>query len=283
MNLHAPHTRRRRLSIATLLLTMALARTASATNAASRLERARALFEQGETAFREGRFRDAASAYRHAYELAPRAKLLINIGQSYRNAAAYQRAIEAYRQFIGAEPQSPLRGEVERVIAECQRLDTELKRTPAVPPAETTKQPVPPAELGPRPTETARDEMVCTAGCPAPKTVMADALSRSSWLWTGAAISAAWTVSGMVTGVLALRKNQQYRDRLDSAPRQDLVSLRDAGKRLSTISTIGFALAGVTALSTVTYWWLSEPERPTRLSLAPGDKGVAVILSGAFR
>ncbi len=76
-------------------------------------ERARFLFEEGRTAFYEGRFEEALALFRRAHELSGRDALLYNIGQSLDRLRRDEEAIEVFERYLQKVPDAPNRGEVE--------------------------------------------------------------------------------------------------------------------------------------------------------------------------
>ncbi len=83
---------------------------------------AKQVYQQGVDAFEEGRFDEAARAFRRANELRPSWKLLYNMGQSEAAARRYGLALDAFEQYLvggGDEIQGDRR---EEVLAEIQRL-----------------------------------------------------------------------------------------------------------------------------------------------------------------
>jgi hypothetical protein len=69
-----------------------------------REEEARALFLAGRTAYENGHFEDALERFREAYRLSGRAALLFNIGTTAERLRRDQEAIEAFEQFLAAQP-----------------------------------------------------------------------------------------------------------------------------------------------------------------------------------
>lgn len=84
-------------------------------------EQARAHFEAGGTAYTEGRFEDALRLFRRAYELSARPEMLYNIGQSLDRLRRDQEALDAFEAYLGQEPDTPHRPQVERRIAILRR------------------------------------------------------------------------------------------------------------------------------------------------------------------
>lgn len=79
-------------------------------------------------AFQTKDFLRAASELRAAYRQDPKPLLLFNIGQAYRRAGRAGEALEAYEQFLRADPKSPLRPETEGYCNDMRTLLEEQAR-----------------------------------------------------------------------------------------------------------------------------------------------------------
>ena len=79
-------------------------------------EEARALFEAGRLAFSRGRYEQALGHFQEAYELSHRSALLYNIGTTLDRLRRDEEAIEAFEQFLEAEPDSQYAAEVEERV-----------------------------------------------------------------------------------------------------------------------------------------------------------------------
>src|SRR5207247_10616966 len=66
--------------------------------------RARAHYEIGQGLYRLGDYRGALREFAAGYELAPKPRLLLNLGQTYRQLGDRVRARDHYRQFPAAAP-----------------------------------------------------------------------------------------------------------------------------------------------------------------------------------
>jgi tetratricopeptide (TPR) repeat protein len=87
---------------------------------------ARSLFEAGRTAYGAGRYEAALRYFDDAYELSRRAGLLFNIASSAERLQQNERALEAYRAYLAAEPEAENRAFVERRIAFLESRATEV-------------------------------------------------------------------------------------------------------------------------------------------------------------
>ncbi len=98
---------------------------------------ARALFQAGDVAFREGRFESALGYFQRAYELSRRPGLLYNLGATADRLRRDADAARWFRQYLAEQPDPPNRGEVEARLAVLDRAIAEHDAaTP--PPADTT-------------------------------------------------------------------------------------------------------------------------------------------------
>jgi tetratricopeptide (TPR) repeat protein len=124
----------RGLSLAYILMAvLLLARIAGADAVSAAKEH----YARGSTLFDLGRFDDAAKEFEAAYEAKNDPALLFNIGQSYRSAGNYSKALVAYRAYLRRTPNAPNRRQVESNIAELQDLVDKQKSAGARPPEGT--------------------------------------------------------------------------------------------------------------------------------------------------
>src|SRR5438067_129584 len=119
----------RSLSLATLVVAMLAAGDARADNT-----EAKELFKRATAHYDLGRFALAAEEYEQLYEMHPDAVLLYNIAQAYRQAGNVDKALYFYQTFLRKVPDTKLRPEVERRIADLEALRTAQQRTQQLPP-----------------------------------------------------------------------------------------------------------------------------------------------------
>jgi tetratricopeptide (TPR) repeat protein len=74
---------------------------------------ARARFESGRLAFESGRFEEALSDFRRAYELSPRPLILYNMGIAYDRLRRDAEALDAFERYLASTPNAANRGEIE--------------------------------------------------------------------------------------------------------------------------------------------------------------------------
>jgi tetratricopeptide (TPR) repeat protein len=94
-------------------------------------------FEQGKSAYREGRYADAIRAFSAADALAPRAALSFDIARAYERLGEPARAIDSYRNYLRRAPDAT---NADLVRARIAALDATVSEpalgVPAEPPAE---------------------------------------------------------------------------------------------------------------------------------------------------
>lgn len=79
--------------------------------------------ERGHLLFQSGRFEAAAEAYAMLYAARPQlVRVLFNVAQAFRRARKEREALAFYRRYLRAEPQSPLRQEVQGYVGELSAL-----------------------------------------------------------------------------------------------------------------------------------------------------------------
>lgn len=120
-------------------------------------------------------------------------------------------------------------------LGEAKRIQTELP--PAAAPPATAPEPPAPTEAGPT-----------GGGVPTVETRSSGGASRRAWGWTAGGVGAAGLVVGAVTGILVLGKKGTVSDECDGAAcSKEGLEAASSGKRLATVSTVGFGvgLAGL--------------------------------------
>lgn len=117
----------------------------------SALQKAQSAFDQAQLDYLAGKFDDAARGFQDAYLARPFAQFLYNVGASFHmkgkqnsDPAAYEKAIDAYRKYLAADPQAPDKAKVEKAIGV---LDAEVVqlRAAAAPAPDGQAKPATPA------------------------------------------------------------------------------------------------------------------------------------------
>ena len=96
------------------------------------LKKAQAAFDQAQAEFLQGKYDEAARSFQNAYDARPFPSFLYNVaatfhtkGKKASDPVAYQKAIDAYRKYLAADPEAPDKAKVEKAIGV---LEAEIKR-----------------------------------------------------------------------------------------------------------------------------------------------------------
>src|SRR6476619_3947094 len=96
-------------------------------------------FQRGVTMYNEADYRAALVEFRRAYETAPNAAVLYNIGQTYYQLQNYAAALSTLERYLAESgPTAPHRQEVEQTIATLQARVGKVAITTNVPDCEIT-------------------------------------------------------------------------------------------------------------------------------------------------
>lgn len=109
------HSWRLVTALTALCWTMALVGPAAAQTGSDR-ERALALFRDGSTAYRDGRFEEASRLFREAYATFPEPVLLYNLARSEENLGHWDQAADAYESYLAQEAAPEDRPGIERRV-----------------------------------------------------------------------------------------------------------------------------------------------------------------------
>jgi tetratricopeptide (TPR) repeat protein len=218
--------------LATLLLFLSVPSAVGADGDA----RAKALFRKAELHFNIGEFDRALSLYREVYKLEPHPALIYNVAQCYRYLGRWREAIIQYQRYLDQTEEQTHRETVKKLIAEC-RVEAER--------AEAARA------------ERARAEAtrLNASAVPADEAPAPQPRGSSVLLWTGVGLSAAVLTVGVITGIVAYDRNQEYKDPTTPVDRRQ--ELKDSGQPLAVGSVISLVLGGVLAAGTALYYWLA--------------------------
>jgi outer membrane protein assembly factor BamD (BamD/ComL family) len=84
--------------------------------AEAKLRAAQRAFDQGQKAWNEGRWTDAAHHFADAYAQRPFPQFLYNVGASLHKAGDTMGAVKAYQQYLNAMPDAPDADKVRKAI-----------------------------------------------------------------------------------------------------------------------------------------------------------------------
>ena len=270
----------------------ALAQAPAAEPAANDVSGARLHYSKANRLFDLQRYSEAAHEYEAAYEAKDDPALLFNIGQAYRLAGDYQKAMGAYKSYLRRSPHPKNRAELETRIAELQKLVIEQRRTNEAPPIGNEQ---PSHELDAHETQTAQPAQPGTTTHAAVVDATATNNDRSdgnagrgkrlAGIVLLAGGGAGLIAGGTLTGLAYQIQHQQ------SVPAPNTVYSASANSRMRAEQISGGVLLGVgagAALAGVVSYVLGRREAsrargPVALIpyVAPG--GAGLVLGGVLR
>jgi tetratricopeptide (TPR) repeat protein len=152
--MHQGNARRLIVVLAAMAACLLLARPAAAQGDGDKKLQAKEHYEKATRFYDVGKYGEAIAEYEQAYLLVDDAALLFNIGQAYRLWDRPEEAIRSYKNYLRRRPDASNRSDVERKIADLERVVEERRRMNAPgasPPAILPVEPGPRANLAPLP------------------------------------------------------------------------------------------------------------------------------------
>jgi tetratricopeptide (TPR) repeat protein len=247
-------------------------------------EQARKHYQKGKQFFDLGQWDDAIAEYREAYKLRSDSAFLFNLAQAYRRKGDLQPALDLYKNYLIANPNSPMRSDIEKRI---KTLEKEMKHrppatplvAPTVPPpatAQTAPEPAPAVPLAPAPVAPAPTtaSLVGPAGsvgnvaqpAPAPATTSSGHGLRVAGVVCGAA-----GLASIATAIYFYSRAASLSDRLSTS---DTPSSSDyqAGKNAETMQWVFYGVgAGALVAGSMLYYlgWPHSSAGPAATAVAP--------------
>jgi tetratricopeptide (TPR) repeat protein len=126
-----------------LLIAGTLARPAAAELTPQQKQEMHQHYEKATRAFDVGKYAEAIEEYQKAYEIGGDPPMLYNIAQAYRLSDQPSEAVRYYRRYLQRQPNAKNREDVERKIADLEKLIEERKKASVMPPP----MPPPPAPV----------------------------------------------------------------------------------------------------------------------------------------
>jgi len=144
----------RLLALVALATVVFVTRPVQAQGEAEKRQQAKEHYEMATRFYDVGKYGEAISEYEEAYLLVEDAALLFNIGQAYRLWDHPEEAIRSYKNYLRRRPDATNRADVEKKIADLEKVVDDRKRagaSPAVQPPPPPATPTPPAPPSPPP------------------------------------------------------------------------------------------------------------------------------------
>ncbi len=221
-------------------------------------EEARAAFTAGQAAYSAGRFSQALTDFQRAYELTNEPDLLYNIATVHDRLRHDAEALEAYRRYLAARPDSEDRANVEARIAVLEEAVARASAEAAAEPADEPTEGVPDEVALPAPSEpTSEDETVVPAVSSDP--------GPGPWIVTGVGGAA------VAAGVVLLVLTQLDMDTVASGTRW--TDIQGAHDRVPVFSVTGWTLlgVGVAAVAGGLIWAAVGGSSDTEVAIGPGS------------
>jgi tetratricopeptide (TPR) repeat protein len=248
-----PIADRRGLAVALFVAIALLPLAAAAQPSDAQKKEAKEINDKATRLYEVGRYEEAIAEYQKVYLIVDDPVLLYNIAQSYRLWGKPEDAARFYRNYLRRAPNAPNRADVEKKIADQERLIEERRRAPVTgpppttaPPVEVTAPPPPPPVTTAPPVVTpppVGDSSVATVVqpvAPAPESHKGLKVAGITCLIAGGALVAAAVVAGSVA-----RQKAKDLERMSNDPNQPPFdkAIQDAGKSANRLA-IGAGVAG---------------------------------------
>jgi tetratricopeptide (TPR) repeat protein len=248
-------------------------------------QRARELFQKGDTAYAEGRYEEALAAFQEAYDLSGRAQLLFNVSNALERLARYQEAVDALEKYL-ASGKTKDRDIVQKRLTNLKkRVEEQKKEQEKLAKEEEEKRKKEEEERQKR--EAAQGASNggrnggAQAGPSGPKEPPKPETPILPWILIGG--GGAVFATGAVFGILTLGARSDAKDGCTDAPSghlcsQEASSALDREKTFGLVADIGMVsglvLAGVGTYLLIT----SKPEPYIKVGVRPGG----VVVGGTF-
>jgi tetratricopeptide (TPR) repeat protein len=224
--------------------------------------KAEKLFVDAQTAYQQGKYREAIDLFKKAYDLVRDPVYLFNIAQSYRKIADCVPAHDYYVQYLEADPKASNKDKVEQWIFELRPCVDKAREREAAARAATGERQPSNAQTGPVETEVDRG---------APYRIAGIALAGVGML-------------GLVVGVTYGVKGNGIQDDIDercTAPRsclwdsREIQALHDDGETANTRAMIGYIGGGIAIAAGVGLYMFGRTRVET-VMVTPTSGGAAV-------
>jgi tetratricopeptide (TPR) repeat protein len=258
-----------RIVIALLLV----AGVASAESKSNAQKAADTLFEKGQASYEGGKYQDAITQFKQAYELVHDPVYLFNIGQSYRKVADCQNADRFYREYLEYSPDAENKQKVEQWLVELKPCVEQRERD-----QEAARKSQAEAERLRKERELARQEPSETAS------------DRGKPLRIGGIALASIGVVGLGVGIGYGIRGGHIKDEIDAqctAPRScqwdspPIQSLHQDGQSANLRAKVGYIGGGIAVLAGAALYMLGRT-RVESVTVQPAAGGASVTAQLSF-
>ena len=251
-----------------LLVVAALAAVASASPKIDPAVQAQAdgLFEKGEASYQAGRYQEAISEFKQAYELVRDAVYLFNIAQSYRKVGDCASAYDFYGQYLAAAPNAENKDKVKQWIGELQPCVDERRKEQA----DAARRAQDEAERKRRDDELARPRSAPIANSDPGRPY------RIAGIAVGG-VGVAGLIVGVGYGIRSGHLKTQVADKCAMSCQWDspeITSLDDAGHSANLRAWVGYLGGGLAMIGGVALYWYGATRAEVVVTPAPGGATV---------
>jgi tetratricopeptide (TPR) repeat protein len=239
-------------------------------------KKADVLFEQGQASYQSGKYQDAITQFKQAFELVHDPVYLFNIAQSYRKVADCTSADEFYRRYLEAAPKAENKDKVEQWLEELRPCVEQRKQD-----QEAARKSQEEAERLRRERELADKQR------PAP-TPVETTVDRGAPLRLGGIALAGLGAVGLGIGIGYGIKGSSIRGDIDEACARgcqwdspEIQQQHEAGKSANTRALIGSIGGGVAVIGGVALYMLGR-RRVETVMVTPTSGGATVSAKLSF-
>lgn len=218
-------------------------------------DKALALFEDSDRAYKAGEFEKAAELLREAYELYPEPLLLYNLGRAQEGLGDTAGAVESYERYLAEAQEIKDRGAIER------RVET-LK-------AQLAKQREDARRRAAEEERRRREEEERRRNPPRPIDDRTPLEKYGPWITMGS--GGAIVLTGAYFGI---RASNLHDDAVATPIQRDAAQLQDSAQHSATVANVLFVVGGATIASGLVWklWqWRSGDTSSAQVKVGPGS------------
>lgn len=248
-------------------------------------QRARELFQKGDTAYAEGRYEEALSAFQEAYDLSGRAQLLFNVSNALERLGRYQEAVDALDKYLASGKAKDRDIVVKRIANLKKRVEEQKKEQEKAAKEEEEKRQKEEEERKRREAAGGGGNTGGSGqggGPSGPKEPEKPPAPVLPWILIGG--GGVVFATGAVFGILTLGARSEAEDGCKESPSgnicsQDASSAIDREKTFGLVADIGM-LSGLVLAGVGTYFLLTnKPAEPhVKVGVRPGG----IVVGGSF-
>ncbi len=243
------------------VLALALALSATVAHADAKKDKALALFEKSDKAYKDGKFEQAVKLLEEAYTLYPEPLLLYNLGRAQEGLGDIEGAVDSYERYLKDGKQIQDRGAIERRLetlkAQLASRDEEQKRLAE----EEARRKQAEEDRKRAEAERLRLEEAARANAHSPLETW------GPWITIGA--GSALVATGFYFGA---RSSSTHDDAVASPIQRDAQELQRSAERSATIANVMFVVGGVVIAGGVgwkIYQWRTGSETTAVVRATP--------------